>query len=252
MTYVANLASVDIAILAGGLGTRLSSVLPDAPKVMAIVGGRPFLDLLLEGLMIQGAGRVVLCLGSRAQAVVDYLAGHSYPPLEIQTSIEPRPLGTAGALVYALSSFRSDPVLVINGDTWTDADLPEFLAAHAASGASASILCAQVSDPRRYGRVEIDDTSRITRFEEKAAGPPSAGWVNAGVYLLNRSVLAQLSRGGRQSLEHDVFEAQPAGSLHAHRSAAHFLDIGTPESLLQARAVLRAQAALKVKTEGLV
>jgi NDP-sugar pyrophosphorylase family protein len=246
MKHVASLASTDVAILAGGLGTRLSSVLPDTPKVMAAIDGRPFLDILLEGLVRQGARRVVLCLGSRAQAVIDYLAVHSYSPIEMETSVEARPLGTAGALVLAFSSFRSDPVMVMNGDTWTDADLPEFLASHAAAGVPVSILCAKMPDSRRYGRVEIDDTGRITRFEEKNSGPPSAGWVNAGVYLLDRSVLAQLSPERHHSLERDVFEALPPGSIHAHRSEARFLDIGTPESLRQ------AESFLTVKTLGAV
>jgi NDP-sugar pyrophosphorylase family protein len=237
-----SLASVDIAVLAGGLGTRLASVLPDRPKVMADVGGRPFLDLLLEALILQGARRVVLCLGSRAQSVVDYLAVHSYSPLEIQTSVEPRPLGTAGALAFAFPLFRSDPVLIMNGDTWTQAVLTEFLASHAAADVSMSILCAKVSDARRYGRVEIDAAGRVTRFEEKNSGSSSAGWVSAGVYLLNRSVLAQLSSDKHESLERDVFEAVSPGSLHAHRSEARFLDIGTPESLRQAEVLLGVNA----------
>ena len=242
MKHVANLASVDIAILAGGLGTRLSSVLPDRPKVMALVGGRPFLDFLLEALTVQGARRMVLCLGSRAQAVIDYLAVHDYAPLEIQTSVEPLPLGTAGALAFAFPHFRSNPVMVMNGDTLVEANLPEFLTSHAAAGTPVSMLCAQVSDPRRYGRVEIDHTSRVTRFEEKASGLASAGWINAGVYLLNRSVLLQMSQDRPRSLERDVFEALPPGSIHAHRSEARFLDIGTPESLRQAEDLFTMKA----------
>jgi NDP-sugar pyrophosphorylase family protein len=234
MTILPSLASIDVAILAGGLGTRLSSVLPDAPKVMAVVGGRPFLDFLLEALMLQGAHRIVLCLGSRAQAVLDYLAVNNHSPLEIQSSVEPRPLGTAGALAFASPRLRGNPVMVMNGDTWVDADLPAFIAGHAAAGAPVSILCAKVSDARRYGRVEIDDSGRVARFEEKASGPASAGWVNAGVYLLDRSVLAQMSQDRPESLERDVFETLPPGSIHAHRSEAHFLDIGTPASLRQA------------------
>lgn len=245
MKQVATLAGIDIAILAGGLGTRLSSVLPHTPKAMALIGGRPFLDFLLETLTLQGARRIVLCLGSRAQAVIDYLAVHDYAPLEIETSVEPLPLGTAGALAFAFPHFRSDPVMVINGDTLVEANLPEFLTSHAAAGAAMSMLCAKVSDARRYGRVEIDHTSRVTRFEEKTSGPASAGWINAGVYLLSRPMLAQIYQARPQSLERDVFEAMPPGSVYAHRSEARFLDIGTPESLRQ------AEALFQVKTGGL-
>jgi NDP-sugar pyrophosphorylase family protein len=130
----------------------------------------------------------------------------------------------------------------MNGDTLVEANLPEFLTSHAAAGAPVSMLCAQVSDPRRYGRVEIDHTSRVTRFEEKASGLASAGWINAGVYLLNRSVLLQMSQDRPRSLERDVFEALPPGSIHAHRSEARFLDIGTPESLRQAEDLFTMKA----------
>lgn len=232
------LANIDVAILAGGLGTRLSSVLPDTPKVMAPLGRRPFLDFLLEALTTQGARRIVLCLGVRAQSVIDYLKRCDYSPLEIHCSVEPQPLGTAGALAFALPQFRSNPVLVMNGDTWAEADLKAFVAAHAQAGAPASILCAEVADARRYGRVEVDANGRVTRFEEKSAGAASAGWVNAGVYLVDRSLLNQMSSERSQSLERDVFEALPPGTLYAHCGAASFLDIGTPESLAKADELL--------------
>jgi mannose-1-phosphate guanylyltransferase len=214
--------------------------MPDTPKVMAAVGGRPFLDFLLERLFFQGARRVVLCLGVRAQVVLDYLAAHDYSPLEIQTSVEPRPLGTAGAVAFAIPLLRTNPVMVVNGDTWSEADLQEFWTSHAKAGAPISILCANVPNAQRYGRVQIDANGRVQRFEEKAA-ELSAGWVYAGACLLDRSVLEQLSQDRAQSLEHDVFEALPPGSLHAHRSGVGFLDIGTPESLGQAEKVLAVQ-----------
>jgi mannose-1-phosphate guanylyltransferase len=189
------LSNIDIAILAGGLGTRLSSVLPDAPKVMAPVGGRPFLAVLLRGLIGQGARRVLLCLGSKAQVVKDYLARHSFPPLEIRTVVEARPLGTAGALAFAAAALQSDPVMVLNGDTLIRADLEEFLASHKEAAASVSVLCVKVADARRYGRVEIGPGGRVTGFAEKNASMASA-WVNAGAYLLDQSVLARIVAGG--------------------------------------------------------
>ena len=130
--------------------------------------------------------------------------------------------------------------MVWNGDTWTDASLKKFLLSHTEAGASISLLCAHVSDPRRFGRVIINEAGRITRFEEKAAGSPEAGWVSAGVYLLERPLLASLSPAGYSSLEHDVFEALPPGSLHGYQSEASFLDIGTPDSLREAEILLAA------------
>lgn len=242
MKQTSPLGSIDIAVLAGGLGTRLSSVLPDAPKIMAPVRGRPFLDVVLQALIRQGAHRVVLCLGFKAHVVLAYLAMHSYPPLEIQISVEPSPLGTAGALAFAGSALRSDPVMVMNGDTWTEASLAEFLNSHVANQAPVSILCVNVNDPRRYGSVDISDSGRVVRFEEKASQRTGPGWVNAGVYLLNRQVLMELSPDRNGSIERNVFEKMPPGLIHAHRSPARFLDIGTPESLQDAATVIGLHA----------
>jgi NDP-sugar pyrophosphorylase family protein len=231
------LDSVDVVVLAGGLGTRLGAVLPELPKILAPIAGRPFLDYLLEWLAGQGSRRVILALGSRAGAVLRHLEAHSFKPLEIVTAVEPHPLGTAGAIGFALPSLASDPVLVMNGDTLVDADLTAFVTSHRRDGAAASVLCARVAHPQRYGSVEIDSAGKVARFREKnSTAAPS--WVNAGVYLFNRSVLTAIAKLERGSLERDVLEAMPAGSIHAFKSPGRFLDIGTPESFDTAAAFL--------------
>lgn len=232
------LSSVDIAVLAGGLGTRLAGILGDLPKIMAPIGGRPFLDYLLGWLAGQGAKRVLLCLGYRATPVLAHLETHPFPSLEIAAVKEPRPLGTAGALAFALSSLKSDPVMVMNGDTFVDADLPAFLASHRAAGAAASMVCALVDDPERYGRLDIDEHDRVVRFREKDVTAATPSWINAGLYLFNRTVLENVAKLEVGSLEHDVLELLPAGSLHAFKTTGQFLDIGTSESLAQAACIL--------------
>ena len=142
----------------------MRGALPGLPKVLAPVGGKPFLEYLLEWLIGQGARRVVLCLGYRARDVLAWLHGRSFPPLEILTVSEPEPLGTAGALANARALLGTDPVLVLNGDTFLDADLNQFLAAHRASGAELSVLAGEVEDAGRYGRMEIDAIQRVVRF----------------------------------------------------------------------------------------
>jgi len=231
------IADIDIAVLAGGQGTRLRGVLPETPKILAPILGKAFLEHLLDWLIRQGARRVILCLGYRGDDVVTYLKARSFAPLEIRTLVEPEPLGTGGAIALARSFLSSDPVLVINGDTILDADLNTFLAAHRTSRAEASILCPEVQDPRRYGRLEIDAHDRILRFVEKDAtnGP---AWVNGGYYLFGQATLEAIAKLSKGSLERDILQRMRPGTIHASRTHGRFLDIGTPETLGLANEVL--------------
>jgi mannose-1-phosphate guanylyltransferase len=233
-----NLSAIDVAVLAGGLGTRLRGLLQETPKILAPIGGKPFLEHLLGWLRRQGARRVVLCLGYRAVDVIAFLGSRDFSPQEIETVVEPQPLGTGGAVAFAGHSFRSDPVLVMNGDTVVDADLNAFLAAHCHSGAEASILCAQVEDASRYGRIEIDAGERVVRFVEKDPSAGGAAWINGGIYLFSSPVLQRIGQLSTGSLERDVLEKMPAGRIHAYRAEGSFLDIGTPETLSLAPEVL--------------
>jgi mannose-1-phosphate guanylyltransferase len=225
---------IDVLVLAGGLGTRLDGVLTDLPKILAPIDGRPFLDYLLHWLSGHGVTRVVLGLGHRAGAAQEYVTQHHWPGLEVVPIVEPQPLGTAGAVTFALPYLHSDPVMVMNGDTVVEADLVAFLASYRRNAAAASVLCARVADAGRYGSIEIDSADRIARFREKGSAAGSPGWVNAGVYLFGRAMLQQIATLQRGSLERDVLERMPAGSIHVHRAEGRFLDIGTPESLAQA------------------
>jgi NDP-sugar pyrophosphorylase family protein len=240
------LASVDVAVLAGGLGTRLRSVLGETPKILAPVAGRPVLDHLIDWLGGFGARRIVLCLGVRADMVLEHLAAQAdvgKPTVEIVPSLEPKPLGTAGALRLALPQLRSDPALVMNGDTFIDADLGAFVNAHRTSGSAASVLCAQVPSTARYGRLEIAD-NRIQRFAEKDPDQTGPGSINAGLYLFSRRWMIEFAQGAGESLERDVFQAAPAGTFAAVPAGdATFIDIGTPETFAEAEAVLTGASA---------
>ena len=231
------IADIDIAILAGGLGTRLRDVLPETPKILAPVLGKAFLEHLLDRLIRQGARRVILCLGYRAGDVMAYLEARSFAPLEIWTVVEPKPLGTGGAIASARPLLNSDPVLVMNGDTLVDADLNAFLAGHRTSHAEASILCTEVEDSGRYGRLEIDAHDRVLRFVEKDANTGPA-WINGGYYLFGRAALEAIATLSKGSLERDILQRMRPGTIHASRTHGRFLDIGTPESLSLAHEVL--------------
>jgi NDP-sugar pyrophosphorylase family protein len=246
------LAPLDIMVLAGGLGTRIRPVLADTPKLLAPIGGRLYLDHLLDWLESFGARRVMLGLGYMADAVIDHLRAHPRAEPAVSCVVEPQPLGTAGAIRFARRKLDSDPVLIINGDSFTDVDLCGLVARHRQSGARGTLLCAEVADAGRYGRVVIDSTGLIEGFVEKDATFRSAATVNAGVYLLSAELLDQIADGQSVSLEHDVFERLPPRSLAALAGRFSFIDIGTPESLAQAREFFRAADGAKQRQAGRV
>jgi NDP-sugar pyrophosphorylase family protein len=226
------LAGLSVAILAGGLGTRLRSLVPDRPKVLAEVGGRPFLHWWLDALDRQGCSDIVLCAGYKADQLGDTL-GHFHRRLTLWYSTEQQPLGTGGALRHALDFFQSDPILVLNGDSYCEVDLGAFLAAHQACGADASLVLNHVEDSSRFGRVEAQPDGRIEAFREKSAGA-GPGWINAGIYLIRRELLAALPDSDNRSLECDLLPRWVLGHVHGYPSTGRFIDIGTPESLAQA------------------
>jgi NDP-sugar pyrophosphorylase family protein len=231
------LESIDVFVLAGGLGTRIRPVLRDLPKIMAPISGRPYLSYLLEWLEYFGARRVVLGLGHRAEAVLDYMKLVPPKSLELSTVVEPSPLGTAGAIRYSRDRLCSDSVLVMNGDSFTDADLCAFLDFHHSTKATGSVLCTEVADAGRYGRVDLDQRAYIRAFIEKDAAFHGSALINAGIYLLSASLLDDIAAGYAVSLERDVFEHLPAGSLAAFSGHFRFIDIGTPESLAMAASI---------------
>ena len=234
------LEAIDTLVLAGGLGTRLRPALGDVPKVLAPIAGRPFLAYLLEWLKSFGARRVVLALGHQAGPVMEYLHAIPSTSASIATVTEPEPLGTAGAIRFARSALRSDPVLVVNGDTLACGDLGALVRHHERAGACATVLCAHVDDGSRYGRVILDREGRIEQFVEKDASQRGAALINAGVHLMSASFLDAIASGQAASLERDVFEKLPAGSLAALPGHFNFIDIGTPESYASAASALQA------------
>ncbi len=182
-------------VLAGGVGSRLRSVVSDRPKVLAAVRGRPFLAYLLDVLEEAGIRKVVLCTGYMA-AQVEETFGPAFGKMRIVYSRESTPLGTGGAVRAAAARIAAESVLVMNGDSFCEVDLPAMAAAHRAREAEATILLTEIRDARRFGRVQIGDDGRVLAFEEKSArGGP--GWINAGVYLLHAPAPGNDSAGPR-------------------------------------------------------
>ncbi len=227
------LATIDAIVLAGGRGTRLSSVVSDRPKVLADVGGRPFIAYLLD--LLQGAGvrRTVLSVGYMADLVEDCI-GTRHGSMEIAYSREEQPLGTGGGVQLATRLVRSDPVIALNGDSYCHLDVPSLVQFHSERGSHGTLSLFHVSDTSRYGRVKLDDAQQVIGFQEKMTGKP--GYINAGIYLLSQALLQSIPGGRAVSLEHDIFPSWAGGGLYGFECPGPFLDIGTPESYSQAEA----------------
>ncbi len=229
-------------ILAGGLGTRLRSAYDDGPKVMAPVGGRPFLWYLLTSLASAGFEQVVLCVGYRHQQIHDWLGDGSQFGMAVRYSRETEPLGTAGALRLAYSRYVSAPRLVaMNGDSWLQADFGALYKAHMLSKGQATIAVAAVRDTSRYGRVEIDDEGNVQAFLEKS-GEPIGGYINGGIYLFESTVMSLVPDGHAVSLEKEVLPRLQLRGLKAFPCPGYFIDIGIPEDLARAQTELKELA----------
>ncbi|MEW6246954.1 MAG: nucleotidyltransferase family protein [Nitrospirota bacterium] len=237
---------IPAVILAGGQGVRLRSCVTDRPKPMALVAGRPFLEWLLLRLRRWGVREVVLCVGYGAHQIRRYFSDGTWLDMEIRYAQEESPLGTAGALRLALPFLDSDPVLVLNGDSYCDAPLDHFLASHCQRGADGSLLLVKVPDPLRYGTVGLNSEGRIMTFHEKAA-PPVGAWINAGQYLFARELVATIPAGVPLSLEHEIIPRWLARRLVGFSGHWPFLDIGTPESYRQADAFFQSACLADVR-----
>ena len=221
-------AQVTAAILAGGMGSRLRPAVAGRPKALADVGERPFLTYLFDQLVAAGARDVVLCTGYLGDQIA-MIFGESYDTLRLDYSQESTPLGTAGALRLALPLFNSNPVLVMNGDSYCDTNIREFWFWHGSRQANATLLLTKIFDTKRFGQVKVDVDGKVTDFKEKSSGQ-GPGWINAGIYLLNRDLLEEIPANRPVSLEREIFPAWIGRGLYGFRSEARFMDIGTPEA----------------------
>jgi D-glycero-alpha-D-manno-heptose 1-phosphate guanylyltransferase len=229
----AKLELITTAILAGGSGSRLRPAVAGRPKALASVGARPFLVYLFDQLVAAGVTDVVLCTGYLGDPIRTRF-GESYGTLRLSYSQESSPLGTAGALRLALPLFKSNPVLVMNGDSYCEANLREFCLWHATRDSDASLLLTKVFDTKRFGQVQLAPDGRVTAFQEKGKGG-KPGLINAGIYLISRDWLEEIPRHRTVSLEREVFPLWIGRGLYGFPSESRFVDIGTPESYASAQ-----------------
>lgn len=229
-------------ILVGGLGTRLRSVVNNVPKVLAPVGGRPFLAWLLDGLVLDGFKVICLATGYLGNQIFNEFGNsHRCGPQSaaIVYSHEAEPIGTGGAIRLALHQLSEKSTFVLNGDTFLRPDWYRMSDLHAEQKSHLTIAVRHVEDVSRYGGVEINEGVVVSFREKKRNGP---GFINAGVYLLDRCIFDCIPETFAPfSIEQDVIEAH----LHqltprAFVTDSPFLDIGIPEDLLYAPEFLLA------------
>lgn len=224
-------------VLVGGEGTRLRPLTADVPKPAVTLVDRPFLAYAIEWLAGHGVSEVVLACGFLPDVLREALAGEEdRAGVKITYVAEPEPLGTAGAIRFAaeaLGERLEDRFFALNGDVLADLDLSALRRTHESRGAQATIGVHPVEDSSAYGLVACDGDERVLAFVEKT-GDPVAGEINAGAYVLERSVLDLIPPGRAVSIEREVFPCLVGEGLCGSRLDGYWMDIGTPDRYLQA------------------
>jgi len=225
--------ALEAIILAGGLGTRLKKIVSDVPKPMAPINGIPFLEYLLNFLLLHGIKKVILAVGYKYECIVRHF-GTSYNGLLIKYSVENKPLGTGGGIKKAMALAENENVLVLNGDTFFNISLEDFLRFHKSKEAFLTIALKHLNNCQRYGTVEIDNDGKIIGFREKAAC--SEGFINAGIYILKKKWFLSLSFPETFSFERDFLQKEyKSFEFFGKPYNSYFIDIGIPEDYKKAQ-----------------
>jgi len=223
---------MECIILAGGLGTRLSSVVSDVPKCMAPVAGVPFLEHVLRYLEAQFADHVILSLGYKSEAVIEYLRQKAFT-FKVSWVLEAEPLGTGGGIRRALMKSKEQQVFILNGDTFFEVDLSAMGAA-LDPGAKALLALKPMKAYDRYGSVRLGEDNRVIAFEEKQYR--DEGLINGGICLLNKARENLSAFPEKFSFEKEFLEPEAArGGLQGFVSDTYFIDIGIPEDYHRAQ-----------------
>ena len=223
-------------LLCGGMGTRLRSVVSDRPKPMADICGKPFLQYLLEMLREKGITEVIFALGYMGEMIEEYFQDGSAFGLKIAYSYEEEPLGTGGAIRNALPKILEEEVLVLNADTYFPMDYQGLYRFHQENDGDFSLATRAVTDISRYGAVRRDAAGRIMVWNEKLedGGQPLAGEINGGIYVMKKSLIAEIPEG-KQSLEQDCIPKwlSEGKRIFGLPFDGYFMDIGIPKDYQQ-------------------
>lgn len=220
-------------ILAGGLGTRLRSIVKDVPKPMADINGKPFLEYIFHYLKYFNITKIILAVGYKADIIKNHF-GNNFNGISIIYSEEKELLGTGGAIKQAIKFSEGNDVLILNGDTFFDVDLNKAYQFHKQKHSNLTILLKQMIDVQRYGIIEIDENNKIKRFLEKYQR--DNGYINGGIYLLNKKIFLSLDLPVKFSFEKDFLEKYyQLSDFYGFISDSYFIDIGVPEDYERAK-----------------
>lgn len=219
-------------ILAGGLGTRLRSAVPDLPKCMAPVAGRPFVSYVIDHFRKQGVEKFIFSLGYKHEAIQKFL-DTAYADCNKQYVIEQEPLGTGGAIQFACKKATEENVLILNGDTLFSIQLPALTAFHEQNNSHCTLALKPMQRFDRYGVVELKEKGAIKSFKEKQFY--ESGLINGGIYAVQVAALLNEGLPEKFSFEKDYLE-----KLYTERPMfgvvqdEYFIDIGIPEDFEKA------------------
>ncbi len=227
----------EVIILAGGLGTRLRSVVSDLPKCMAPVAGQPFLKHVIRYLLSQGVEKFIFSLGYKHEIIEEFL-NTEFPTLHCEFSVEQEPLGTGGAIYLACKRTRDKDVLVVNGDTLFKADLKKAALFHIENSADCTLLLKPMQGIDRYGTVELDEDYAVNSFKEKQYF--QTGDINAGIYILNVEQFIDKDFPEKFSFEKDYLEKHYSErKIFGVIQDSYFIDIGIPADFQKAQDELK-------------
>ena len=230
---------MEAIILAGGLGARLGELTSHTPKPMLQVNSRPFVSYVMDYLIESEVNCIIFAVSYLADQFIDHF-GDSYRGVPLKYSIEREPLGTGGAIKNAMQLCESEPILIVNGDTFCPLDIIKMYAEHLQKDASISIGISRVDDTSRYGSVITNKNGFVVSFTEKgnASGP---GHINCGTYLLNKNLSILDKLPNAFSFEKEVLENFNGFELNINTfsTSAEFLDIGIPSDFEKSKSFLR-------------
>ena len=228
---------MEAIVLAGGLGTRLRSVISEIPKPMAPIGKKPFLEYILKYLSNNGIKKVILSVGYKWDIIKDYF-GDKYNDIDLLYSVEEYPLGTGGAIKQAIeTTIDSEKVFIVNGDTFFNIDLNKLILKYQKSDTLLSLSLKKMTNFDRYGSVEIDENGFIKGFFEKKY--QKEGYINGGIYLVSSDIFNNFELPEKFSFEEFIQKEYKKLNANAEIFDDYFIDIGIPEDYEKAQKELK-------------